>query len=444
MSYSILIVDDEENVSKLLEKLLFKEGYKTFRADSGTNALKIVEKNEINLVITDIKMPKMDGIELLCKIKTIDPSIKVILITAFATLDTAIYALKMGAKDYITKPFNLEDILLAVNKVRENDYEKSNYDDKLFFKTKSRNMGKVIELIEQVAKTQATVMLYGKTGTGKELAAKAIHELSNRKDKPFIKVNCAAIPDNLLESELFGYEKGAFTGAVMKKPGRFELANGGTILLDEIGDISKALQVKLLRVIQEKEFDILGGTNTVKIDVRIIAATNKNLEEQVKNNLFREDLYYRLNVVPIELPTLRQRKEDINVLVEDFLKKASVISEKPPKQISEEALSCLIKYNWPGNIRELENVIERCVVVGKGRIILKEDLPIVIQNYFENKKVDEDVKVSPLDEVIDNAERDVIVKTLGEYQGNRTRAAEILKISRRSLYRKILKYNIKE
>lgn len=449
---SILIVDDEDNVSKLLDKVLFKEGYITYTADSGEKALDIINEHCIDVVITDIKMPNMSGIELLKRIKEIDSSINVVMITAFATLDTAIDALRMGAKDYITKPFNLDEIINSVKGIISNiDKVKADSETEAFIShdkdiednivAESDSMKNVMRIIKQVSDSKTTVILYGETGTGKELAAHAIHNLSPRKDKPFIKVNCAAIPEQLLESELFGYEKGAFTGAVVKKPGRFELADGGSIFLDEIGDISPSIQVKLLNVLQEREFQHLGGTKTIKVDVRIIAATNKNLEKSVADGNFREDLFYRLNVVSITIPSLRERKEDIAVLIKHFLNKSSLISNRPPKKITERALKKMMDYRWPGNIRELENAIERCVVITSGDYIDIDDLPPLIANFNMEK---EEVHYIQLDDAVDTAERDIITRTLNVCRGNRTKASIMLGISRRSLQRKILKYNIED
>lgn len=451
--YSILIVDDEDNVSKLLDKVLSKEGYLTYTAETGEKALDIINEHRIDVVITDIKMPKMSGIELLKRIKEIDLSINVVMITAFATLETAIDALRMGAKDYITKPFNLDEIVNTIRVIISNfDSSKDDGETEIYrFNDKdtdnsivaeSASMKNVMKIIKQVSDSKTTVILYGETGTGKELAAHAIHNLSPRKDKPFIKVNCAAIPEHLLESELFGYERGAFTGAVTRKPGRFELADGGSIFLDEIGDISPSIQVKLLNVIQEREFQHLGGTKTIKVDVRIIAATNKNLEKSVAEGNFRQDLFYRLNVVPITIPSLRERYEDIGVLIEHFLYKSALISNRPPKKITERALEKLMNYKWPGNIRELENVIERCVVITSGDYIDIEDLPPLIVNFNIGKE--ETSHYIKLDDAVDTAERDIISKTLNECGGNRTKASIILGISRRSLQRKILKYNIED
>lgn len=454
--YTILIVDDEENVARLLSKVFAKEGFVTYTAADANAALALIERHHVDILLTDIKMPEISGIELLKKVKKIDSSIKVVLMTAFATLDTAIEALKMGARDYITKPFNLEDVLDSINKILGNSEEESvNIEMQetpeivdRFLISKSQKMRGVLELIRQVADSRATIMLYGETGTGKELAAQVIHDLSERQGKPFIKVNCAAIPDTLMESELFGFEKGAFTGAIAKKPGRFELADGGSIFLDEIGDISPAMQVKLLRVLQEREFQPLGSIKTLKVDVRIIGATNKNLEEMVKNNLFREDLFYRLNVVPIHLPPLRERQEDIAGLVDYFLSKSADITGKFQKQIDKEAINILTQYDWPGNIRELENIIERSVVVTTGDVIRAKDLPnyLIQSERFlrENSHTEISKKSGILDDVVDNAERDVIIQALHAHNGNRTRASEHLGISRRSLHRKIVKYNIED
>ncbi|MHB1394012.1 MAG: sigma-54-dependent transcriptional regulator [Clostridia bacterium] len=448
---SILIVDDEQNVSQLLKKVLSKQGYVSYAAASAKEALEIVNTYHINIVITDIKMPDMSGIELLKEIKALDSSIAVILITAFATLETAVEALKMGARDYITKPFNLDEIYSAISRIVGNGNGELEADLLVvneqaannYLTAKSAIMQNLLKLLNQVASSNATIILYGETGTGKEIASKTIHDLSGRKDKPFIKVNCAAIPEALLESELFGYEKGAFTGAATKKPGRFELAEGGSVFLDEIGDMPLSVQAKLLRVLQEREFERLGGTKTIKVDVRIIAATNKNLASLVKQGDFREDLYYRLNVVPIDIPTLRKRKEDIPTLVEHFLNKSSSISKNTLKKITDEAMQRLINYEWPGNIRELENIIERCVVVTAGNLITLEDLPECIAK-CDVESADCLTKANTLDETVDNAEKSAIIKILQECCGNRTHASEKLGISRRSLHRKIIKYGIEE
>jgi len=448
--YYILIVDDEENVSKLLYKVLKKEGYVVLTASCGVKAMDIIDNNDIDIVITDIKMPEMDGIELLKNIKSIDSSIDVVLITAFASIETAIEALRLGAKNYIIKPFNIDEITKCVKdivKCRDKnykDYDSFNFNimPKKGIVHNSQSMKKVMKIIRQVADTKATVLISGETGTGKELTANALHYLSVRKDKPFIKVNCAAIPETLLESELFGYEKGAFTGAVTSKPGKFELAQGGTIFLDEIGEISQSVQVKLLRVLQEREFERLGGIKTIKIDVRIIAATNRELLKMVENNQFREDLYYRLNVVPIEMPPLRERKEDIPELIDFFLEESAYISGRPPKSFTKAAIKKLIEFNWSGNIRQLENVVERCVVITQGDIIDVNYLPMNIVNSSVYKGTN-NIELGNLDDIVNDAEKEIIIKAIKKCSGNRTKAASLLGISRRSLHRKITKYSIK-
>lgn len=447
--YSILVVDDEENVRNLLKKVLKKEGYNVYTGDSYEEALRVIDTADIDLVITDLRMPGLSGIELLKKIKEIDSFIKVVLITAYATVETAIEALKIGASDYILKPFDIYEIVDNIKKILDmqgresiNTIKDIKRDDNMegFLNSKSSSMIKPIELIKKVADSSTSVLFYGETGTGKELAARTIHTLSSRNKGSFVKVNCAAIPDNLLESELFGYEKGAFTGASKDKPGRFELAQGGTIFLDEIGDISAMMQVKLLRVLQEREIEHLGGTKTIQVDVRIIAATNKDLKTLVDQCKFREDLYYRLNVVPITLPPLRNRRNDIEYLTDYFLTKAATISGMGKKAISKEALKKLQNYNWPGNIRELQNIVERCIVISEGETIVEEDIPDYIVLYEDTKMESKDSKT--LEESIDTAEILAIKKVLMQCEGNRTKASAMLGISRRSLHRKLAKYNI--
>ena len=341
----ILVVDDEQHVRQLIGKVLEKEGYEVLTACNGEEGLEIFQKNNIDLIISDIKMPKMNGIEFLHKVKEQEPGVGFILITAFATMETAIDAIKSGAQDYVTKPFDIKEILNAVKKILiSSEHEDNNTTYRLGdpeeTKTTSNSpaMQQVLQLARKVSASDATVLILGETGTGKEVISTAIHNWSRRSDKPMIKVNCGAIPDNLLESELFGYEKGAFTGAASSKPGRFEFADGGTIFLDEIGDIAPPLQVKLLRVLQERTFERLGGIRPVSVDVRVIAATNKDLKEAVRKGEFREDLYYRLNVVPINLPPLRERKEDIGNLVNTFLRSAAGISGGTIKEMSPEAM----------------------------------------------------------------------------------------------------------
>ena len=478
---TILVVDDEQNVRQLICKVLEKESFTVLTACNGSEGLEIFHKNSIDLIISDIKMPEMSGIEFLHKVKEEEPGIGFILITAFATTETAIDAIRSGAQDYITKPFDLKEIVTTVRKILltadsgdDLNYRLSDSDDS---KTTSNSpvMQQVYKLAKKVAVSDSTVLILGETGTGKEVISTAIHQWSRRCDKPMIKVNCGAIPDNLLESELFGYEKGAFTGASSSKPGRFEIADGGTIFLDEIGDISPQLQVKLLRVLQERTFERLGGIKPVSVNVRIIAATNRDLKEAVKAGEFREDLYYRLNVVPIQLPPLRKRKEDIEDLVNVFLRSSAGISGCAVKSMSPEAMACLKNYNWPGNIRELENIIERCVVITEDDIIGADSLPPEIISYApetENSSDDIDKESSQsvplshadgtastppsasavstsktadsLSSAIDDREREVIVRALKEHGGNKTKTALALGISRRSLHRKIQKYEITE
>lgn len=444
---NILVVDDELNVRQLLSKVLTKEGYRVYTACDGLDGLELLQTISIDIIISDIKMPRMSGIEFLHKVKEIEPDIGFILITAFATTETAIEALKSGAQDYVTKPFDFAEILTAVKKLSMTTQHGYNYtlkqeDENFETSSDSPKMNEILQLARQVAASGSTVLLTGETGTGKEVIASAIHRWSPRREKSLIKVNCGAIPDNLLESELFGYEKGAFTGAVSAKPGRFEFADGGTIFLDEIGDISPSLQVKLLRVLQQKTFERLGGLKTITADVRVIAATNKNLFEEVKQKRFREDLYYRLNVVPIHLPPLRERPEDVENLINYFLEKSASISGiNTPKIMSSNALDYLKSYHWPGNIRELENIIERCVVISSGSIIHENCLPIEIResntDFIRNQENE-----TMLNAAIDNREKEVIFKAIQDNNGNKTKAALALGISRRSLHRKLQKYGL--
>ncbi len=451
----ILIVDDEQNVRQLIAKILEKEGYEILTACNGEEGLEIFQKNNIDLIISDIKMPKMNGIEFLHKVKEQEPGVGFILITAFATMETAIDAIKSGAQDYVTKPFDIKEILNAVKKILcSSEHESNNtiyhLDNPDETKTSSNSpaMQQVLQLARRVSASDSTVLILGETGTGKEVISTAIHNWSRRSDKPMIKVNCGAIPDNLLESELFGYEKGAFTGAASSKPGRFEFADGGTIFLDEIGDIAPQLQVKLLRVLQERTFERLGGIRPVSVDVRVIAATNKDLKEAVRNGEFREDLYYRLNVVPINLPPLRDRKEDIDSLVNTFLRSAAGISGGTIKKMSPEAMKYLMNYNWPGNIRELENIIERCVVITESDVIDADSLPQEILSYGRQTVSASGTNVASggceplLNSAIDDREKEVIIKSLRDHDGNKTKTALALGISRRSLHRKIQKYEI--
>lgn len=448
----ILVVDDEKHVCALLHKALTKAGYKVYTCNNATDAFEMIQSTPVDLIISDIKMDGTSGIEFLHQVKAFDYSIGFILITAFATTETAIDALKNGAQDYVTKPFDIHEILHAVEKIAlpiQKGYEQTETEGSVsvLTKTNSKNqkMQDLYTLAKRVANSDSTVLITGDTGTGKEVLATAIHNWSPRNQHPLIKINCAAIPDNLLESELFGYEKGAFTGANTSKSGRLELAQGGTVFLDEIGDISPSLQVRLLRFLQEKTYEPLGGLTSISADVRIITATNKNLKDAVYEGTFREDLYYRLNVVPFKIPPLRERPEDLEYLINYFLKKsASISGNQAQKQFSPTALNCLKQYAWPGNIRELENIIERCVVITSGQLINSDSLPSeinCIDHTFPESLIEKN-KDEQLNDVLYTKEKEVILATMKTHQGNRTKTALTLGISRRSLHRKLQKYHI--
>jgi len=436
----VLIAEDEENILNLLDRLLTQRGFKTLTAGDGIKALELVKSCAIDVVITDIRMPGLDGISLMKQIKAINPLIEVLIMTAFASVDTAIEAVKSGARDYIKKPFDIEEVIAAVERAAllvDQHAEKDllTISAKEMFTASSNSMQQLRRLIAKVAPSNATVNIYGETGVGKELVAKALHELSPRRDKPFIQVNCSAFPETLLESELFGYEKGAFTGAADAKPGRFELASGGTIFLDEIGDISPVIQLKLLRVIQQKEVERLGSNKTIPLDIRVITATNKDLKKLVSEHRFREDLFYRLNVIPIEVMPLRERKEDIPLLIETFIAEVGSANGTGQKRLADEALTALLNYSWPGNVRELENVVERLMIISDGPVIGLPDLP----DYMAGKDKE---AFGMLDLQKDQVEEKVIREALDEAQGNVTRAAEIIGISRRTLYRKLHKHDM--
>ncbi|NPV90127.1 MAG: sigma-54-dependent Fis family transcriptional regulator [Firmicutes bacterium] len=450
----ILVVDDEESVRKLLQAVLKKEGYKADMAENGEAALKLAGINHYDLAVVDIRMPLMDGMELFHVLREKHPEITVIVITAFAGVDTAVEAMKLGAYNYISKPFNLSEIKLNVKRALEiKDLAdevkllRQEIKDKFAINNMVGNSGKmqeVYKIIGRVAESSATVLIMGESGTGKELVAKAIHYNSPRRGAPMVKVNCAALPEGLLESELFGHEKGAFTGAIDRKKGRFEYADGGTIMLDEISEMSPSLQVKLLRVLQEKEFERVGGLDTIKTDVRIIAATNRNLEDMIRVGTFREDLYYRLNVVPIHIAPLRERREDIPLLVESFLNKYSQVAGKGFKYVSVEAMRLLTSYNWPGNVRELENVIERSVVMGSGEVLLPDHLPFGIQSFSPTEELILDFGDKPLKEILHEVEKRVIKKALQHNRWNRAQTAAKLQISRSALLYKIEEYGLEQ
>ena len=382
---TILIIDDEKNYLIVLQALLSDVGYEVLTADDAGKALEMVQSHDLDLVITDMRMPGIDGMEFLAQLHGQRPELPVIMMTAYATVEKAVEAMKRGAFDYITKPFKNEELKLTVRKaidmhrlVRENRLLTQALQQRFSFGNivgRSRAMRSVYELIEKVAQTRATVLITGESGTGKELIARSIHFNSPRRDKPFISVSCSALPESLLESELFGHERGAFTGAYALRKGRFELAEGGTLFLDEVGEIAPALQVKLLRVLQEMDFERVGGTKTIHVDARVLAATNRDLKRDVEQGRFREDLYYRLRVVQLEVPPLRERRDDVPLLAHHFLRKTASANGLPAKRISEEALRLLCQYEWTGNVRELENAVERAVILCDGDEIRPQDLP---------------------------------------------------------------------
>ena len=449
---TILIIDDEKNMRWALEKALRPAGYHTLSAADGSEGLKLAAAENPDLVLLDLRMPGMDGLEVLGKLKEFNPRLPVIMITAHGTMETAIEAMKAGAYDYISKPFDIEEMKLTIAKAlevqalaKEVAHLRSELERKYRFENiigKSTRMQAVFDLIERVADTPASVIIYGESGTGKELVARAIHYRSSRKNKPYIQVNCAALPETLLESELFGHEKGAFTGAISRKPGRFELADGGTLFLDEIGDISPAVQVKLLRVLQEKSFERVGGVETIKVDIRIIAATNRDLAEAIKEGTFREDLYYRLNVVPIKLPPLRERGEDLPLLIDHFLKRYDPAGRL--KGLAPEAAKRMMEYWWPGNVRELENAIERASIIARGDRIGLDDLPQeIVRGEGAPARQAAAFQLPEQGISLEDVERDLIRQALERSGGNQTRAAKLLGISRHTLIYRMEKHGLK-
>ncbi len=447
----ILIVDDELIVRESLGNWLKEEGYSVDTSDNGRDALEKIKSQGRDLVIADVKMPGMDGIELLERCKKLDPELQVLVMTAYASIDTAVQAMKKGAFDYIVKPFNPEDVTQIIQRAlkfkmleQENILLKKELEKKYGIDEiigKSKKMEEVFELIRTVAQSEAVVMIRGESGTGKELIARAIHANSKRKYGPLIALSCGALPDTLLESELFGYEKGAFTGAQFSRKGRIEMADGGTLFLDEIGDISPKTQVDLLRVLQEKTVYHLGSSKPTKVDVRIISATNRDLEKAIKDGTFREDLYYRLNVVTINVPPLRERKEDISLLANHFFKKFVVVNSKKINGISSEVMDILTEYHWPGNVRELENVIEHAVVVCKNNEITPGDLPNTVKESVLEKTAGHG-PYSP--KTLDVLEKQHIMEILDRNKGNISKSAKDLGIDRVTLYNKIKKYEIEK
>jgi DNA-binding NtrC family response regulator len=449
---TILVVDDENEALVLMKELFEQNGYRTLTANDGEIALQMVEEEQPDIIVSDIVMPNMDGMTLLKKVKETNPDIAVIMVTANGAIENAVDAMKMGAKDYILKPFRLNEVLTKVqnlarlrmleieNQVLRKEVRKKYNFDKIIGKTPI--MTELFQRVEAVAPTPSTVLIRGENGTGKELIAHAIHYNSTRAKGPLVKVNCGVLSEGVLESELFGHVKGAFTGAHRDKMGRFEMAHGGTIFLDEIGDISLNMQVKLLRVIQEKEFERVGGNETIKVDVRIIAATNRNLEEAIAEKKFREDLYYRLNVIPIVVPPLRERKDDIPLLVDHFIKKFNADFNKTIQGVDEEALQALMAYDWPGNIRELENVLERAIVLSRSDILTVKDFPETIGAQKRQNNHFSYVEGQQLNDLVEQFEKTIIEQALEKYNGNKLRTAEKLGIHRSTFMSKLKKYGI--
>jgi DNA-binding NtrC family response regulator len=451
----ILVVDDEEINREFLQEVLIHEGYEVETVADGPAALESLRRDFFQVVLSDLKMPQMSGLELLQQMKEVAPSTVGIIFTGYATIETAVQAIKAGAYDYVKKPFQLDEVLVVLQRAlefRRLNYENITLRKQLKAKYKFENivsdhekMQAIFEVVEKVSDSDSTVLIYGESGTGKELIARAIHYNSYRQDKPLVPINCGAIPGELLESELFGYEKGAFTGATALRIGRFELANGGTVFLDEIGEMSPALQVKILRVLQEREFERVGGTRTIKVDVRIIAATNKNLEEVVAKNQFREDLFYRLNVIPIYIPPLRERKSDIPLLVAHFIARFNAEKKRHLDGIVPEAMDILQRYAWPGNVRELENLIERIAILKGSGVILPNDLPEKLTHSFTNGVVpDVDIPNSGLDfdDAVQAFERQLLTKALERTHGVKSKAAELLHMNRTTLVEKVKKLRL--
>jgi len=471
----ILVVDDEPNLRRVLSAQLERDGYDVHTAEDGEQALTILKENHIDLVITDLRMPRIDGMELLRRVQKIDTDLPVVMITAHGTVDNAVEALKTGAFDYLTKPFDQVEVRTIVAKALRTRDLSATEASRPFHEIPvegarygiigaSSSILDLYAVLDRVADTPTTVLITGESGTGKELVARALHESSSRHDKSFIKVNCAAIPRDLMESELFGYERGAFTGAVGSKPGRFELASGGTLFLDEIGSIPVEMQVKLLRALQESEFERVGGVRTIRVDVRLIAATNSDLKKEIAQGSFREDLYYRLNVVPIRLPSLRERATDIPLLALHFIRKFNARLKKNIDGVEPAALARLVAYPWPGNIRELENVIERAVLFCDGDELHLGDLPAEMRGGLVTADAPTTTPLPPpsnepssassaggldgLKEQVKAAmsrlERELIVRALEQTNGNVTHAARLLKISRKGLQLKMKELGLRE
>ncbi len=451
---TILIVDDEKNYLVVLEAVLSSEGYEIMTVNNARDALQCIRNADLDLVITDVKMPGMSGMELLSECGKIKPDLPVIIMTAYGTIEMAVEAMKQNAYDYITKPFQNEQLKLTIRKalekyrlVKENRRLSEALSDRFRYGNiigKSKPMLKIYDMIKKVAQSKASVLITGSSGTGKELIAKAIHYESERKNGPFVSINCGALTETLLESELFGHERGAFTGAVSMKKGRFELADAGTLFLDEVGDMPPSLQVKLLRVLQEMVFERVGGTKSIKVDVRVLSASNRNIKDDVKEGIFREDLFYRLNVIQIDVPALRQRVDDIPLLVKHFISKYATGDRSAETTLDAETWKLLYRYPWPGNVRELENVIERALVLSSGGVITPQDLP---EELSEEKEEEIDLdKIVPLNvslpEALEKVEEKLIRRAFRYSDNVQSRAAEMLGLSRRMMHYKMKKYGI--
>lgn len=446
---AILIVEDEAKMRRLLELNLGEDGFTTFSAEDAETGLKLLQQNHIDLVVTDLKLPGMDGLEFLQSIKRQNEALPVVVMTAFGSVETAVEAMKSGASDYVLKPFSLTEMRMVIRKeldVRNLREENRSLREALGKRyshpnvvARSPKMQEVLATVERVAPTNATVLLGGESGVGKDLIARAIHEKSRRANGPFLKINSTAIPENLLESELFGFEKGAFTGAVASKPGKFELADKGTLFLDEIGDVPPATQVKLLRVLQEREFERLGGTRTIKVDVRLIAATNRDLREALEQGTFREDLYYRLNVVPIDIAPLRERKEDIPDLVNLFVSRFAAESGKLIEGITPQAIEILVNYHWPGNVRELQNIVERACALSKGPQLEVSDIHIDVR---PSKSGNGAPGFLPEGMTLEQWEDEMVQEALRRANGNKSQAARLLGLSRNALRYRLSKIGI--
>jgi len=453
---TILVADDDASIRSLLKQLLADEGFAVHEASTGIEVVDKVKELSPDLVIMDVRMPELDGIEALARLKSTNPKTAVLIMTAFGSSNAAIRAMELGAFDYITKPFELDKISHSVKRVL--DYQDLTQEVEVLrdeisslvqterIVGNSPAMQEVYKTIGKVAKADATVLITGESGTGKELVAEALHFNSNRRSGPMVKVSCAALPETLLEAELFGHEKGSFTGAMTQRRGRFEMADKGTIFLDEIGEMTVPTQTKLLRVLQERKIERIGSNLPIKVDIRIVVATNKDLQKQVEQSKFRDDLYYRLNVINIHMPPLRDRKEDIPSLVEHFLAKHRYSATAQPAAISEEAIRRLMEYNWPGNVRELENVIERAVVLSRGQIITSRELPFGDHDAAEGEEGEGEADAkgdsSFFKKSVAQFEKDLIMKALRDANGNRSKAAEMLGIYRRLLYAKIKEYGL--